>query len=59
MIMTQAYSEKRKKQILQTQHNIVKNPNWQEADQFTSAAEELNFGLLTVETTPDSGQCGT
>ena len=41
---------KQLKQIIQTEHNIVKNPNWPEANQlawlFTSVAEDLNLGLL-------------
>ena len=39
---------KKLKQIIQIEHNIVKNPNWPEANQFgiykTSVAQDLNSG---------------
>ena len=35
------------KQILQTEHNVVKNPNWRRQTSwlFTSVAEDFNLGL--------------
>ena len=46
------------KQIVINKHNLVKNPNWREADQllFTSVDEKLNSGL--PRTTSASGQNG-
>ena len=39
---------KQLKQTIQTEHNIVENPNWLEANQlFTNVAEDLNSGLPT------------
>ena len=39
------------------EHNVVKNPIWQEADQlaFNSAAEEFNSGLPRTTWTPAGG----
>ena len=47
------------KQIIQTELNEVKNPNWREATRclFTIMAEDLNSGLPW--TNPASGQSGT
>ena len=38
---------KQLKQIIQIEHNIVKNPNWPEATSwlFTSMTEDFNSGL--------------
>ena len=47
------------KQIVINKHNLVKNPNWREADQLaiiTSVDEKLNSGL--PRTTSVSGQNG-
>ena len=47
------------KQIIQIEHNRIKNPNWQEATSwlFTSVAEDLSSGQPS--TNPASGQSGT
>ena len=47
------------KQIIQIEHNMVKHPNWYEANQlaiFTSVVKDLNSGLLC--TNPAGGQDG-
>ena len=47
------------KQIIQIEHNMVKRPNWYEANQlaiFTSVVKDLNSGLLC--TNPAGGQDG-
>ena len=43
------------KQIFLNEHNIVKNPNWQEADQLAiyNIAKELNSGLPRTNPTSD------
>ena len=53
------HSNLTQKQIIQIQHNMIKNPNWQEAASwlFTSAAEDLNPGRPRIN--PESGQSGT
>ena len=50
---------KYQKQIIQIQHNRIKNPNWQKATSwlFTSVAENLNSGRPSAN--PASGQSGT
>ena len=55
----QALQSDTQKQIIQTQHNRVKNPNSQKATSqlFTSAAEDLNSGR--PRTSPASCQSGT
>ena len=47
------------KQIIQIEHNRIKNPNWQEATSrlFTSVAKDFNSGQL--RTNPGSGQSRT
>ena len=47
------------KQIIQTEHNIVENPNWPKATQlaFYKHGRGLNFGYQ--ETNPGKGQSGT
>ena len=55
----QALHSNTKKQIIQIEHNRIKNPNWKEAISwlFTSVAEDLSSGQPS--TNPASGQSGT
>ena len=39
---------KQLKQIIQTEHNIVKNPNWLETNQFAIDKHERGFELVTA-----------
>ena len=51
---------KQLKQILQIEHNIAKNPNWLEANQFAIYKRGRGFELeATEKQDPGSGQSGT
>jgi len=51
---------KQLKQIIQTEHNIVKNPNWPEANQLAIYKRGPRIWTRGYwETNPGSGQSGT
>ena len=51
---------KQLKQIIQIEHNIVKNPNWPEANQLAIYKRGRGFELgATNKSNPGSGQSGT
>ena len=53
-------SIKRYKEIIEIENNMVKNPNWQEANQLAIYKRGRRVELWGYrETTPSSGQSGT
>ena len=52
---------KQPKQIIPTEPNVVKNPNWQEANQLAlyRRGRGFEFGATEPELNPGSGENGT